>query len=48
MIVRATRLLHPDGYELESHQRLRTGGEYLVLGIEVLPKGTYLRILDQI
>lgn len=48
MIVRATRLLHPHGYELESHDLLRVGGEYLVLGIEVRPKGTDVRILDQV
>jgi hypothetical protein len=48
MIVRPTRLLHPHGYELESHQRLRVGDEYLVLGIEIRPKGTALRILDEV
>jgi hypothetical protein len=39
-------MLHPDGYELKSHQRIRIGKEYLVVGIICGAKATYLRIVD--
>jgi hypothetical protein len=48
MIVRVTQLRHPHGYEIESHQRLRVGGDYLVVGINVRPRGPTFRIVDDL